>query len=418
MSAARVTDARLPRGRGLGARPLIVLVAALWGASLNGCAALLPTLQGAAPALAPAPDLGLALEGRVLRGAVHCHCVRSHDATGSLQRVAAAAARCEVGFVALSDHCRAGQGQLSGPVPESMDGVIFLPGAELPGGGGSILGLDLPRGFDPPAQRGVAEVQIAAIHSAGGLTVLAHAEEYEAWETPGWDALEVVNLHAMARDAPRLGTVLSALFLPPGRFFRRLSRFPEPSVLARWDAAGLLRRVPGVGGCDAHEGIRMFGRLGGRLGSYEECFRALSTHLIVRGPGRAGVREALAAGRGYVAFETLGSARGFRFVASRGGALAAEMGEELPFEPGLSLAAAAPGGARLRLLCDGEEVAAGDSLLRFEPAGPGVYRVEATLEGDPFVLSNPIYLRAPIPGGPAPQTPRGVLAPSSRVRGD
>ena len=65
--------------------------------------------------------------------------------------------------------------------------------------------------------------------------------------------------------------------------------------------------------------------------------------LLLRAEGPAGVLEALREGRGYVAFEVSGSALGFRFAAfDAEGALVADLGEALPWRPGLSLRAAAP----------------------------------------------------------------------------
>ncbi|MEZ6187824.1 MAG: hypothetical protein R3F62_22795 [Planctomycetota bacterium] len=362
----------------------------VWG--LSGCV-LLPTLGGRAPALAPAPDIGAPSSGRVMRGIVHCHSELSHDATGSLEEIAEAARDCGVGFVALTEHYRHGEPQLAdGPPPELL-GVTFLLGAELPGGGGSILGVGLPRDYDADVARGDAQGQLDAVRAAGGFPCVGHAEEYLAWDAEGWVGLEVANLHTMTKEASRLGTAGSACAYPPGAFFRRLIRTLPRRVLAIWDHYGLSRRVPGFGGCDAHQNVRLLGPLGLTIGTYAECFRAVTTHLLLRGEGPAAVLEALREGRGYVAFEVEGSALGFRFAAFEGDTLCADLGQELPFHPGLSLRAAAPGAAELRLLRDGFEVARANGELRHTPTRPGVYRVEAYLDDDPFVLSNPIYLR-------------------------
>ncbi|MCA8924707.1 MAG: hypothetical protein KDD82_23035 [Planctomycetes bacterium] len=370
----------------------------LWlGAAASGCV-LLPTLGGPAPALAPAPSIGAPSAGRVVRGVVHCHSDLSHDAKGSIPEIAEAANACEVGFVVLNEHYRHGEPQLSAGPPPEVDGVTFVLGAELSGGGGSILGAGLPRDYDSDVARGDAQGQIDAVRAAGGLAWIGHAEEFLAWDVSGWEGLEVANLHAMTTEAPRLGTFLSGLFCPPGAFVRRLVRHAPRRVLAIWDHYGRARRVPGVGGCDAHANVRLLGPLGLTIGTYEECFRAVSTHLLLRAEGPAGVLEALREGRGYVAFEVSGSALGFRFAAfDAEGALVADLGEALPWRPGLSLRAAAPGEAELRLLRDGFLVAQGRGELRYSPRRPGVYRVEAYLDGDPFVLANPIYLR-PAPG--------------------
>ncbi|GIW71900.1 MAG: hypothetical protein KatS3mg102_1442 [Planctomycetota bacterium] len=202
----------------------------------------------------------------------------------------------------------------------------------------------------------------------------------------------------MALTAPRLGTLLSALLLPPGAVLRRLVRqLPRP-VLARWDALGRTRRVPGWGGADAHDNLRLPGPRGGLpLLSYHDSFRAVLNVLLVRERSAEGVREALAAGRGWVAFELSGRSEGFRFAlfeAGPGGAWLADMGAELRWRPGLELRAAAPGGAQLVLLRDGRPLARARGRLVARPPGPGVYRIEAYLGAEPFILSNAIYLRS------------------------
>jgi hypothetical protein len=250
------------------------------------------------------------------------------------------------------------------------------------------LGPFLAGGLGPTEQ---AIVRIDRVHA---LSFIGHAEAFHRWDVRGFSGLEVYNLHADALDESWPKVAAAALFLPPGAFFDALVDRPA-AVLARWDELGRKRRVPGIGGCDAHENVRLFGPLGGRVGTYGECFRVVTTHVLARDASPPSILEALAAGRAYIAFEIHGDATGFSFdlVDARRARLAG-MGEEVRFRRGARLLARAPGRARLVLLRDGELVAeATGGLLETAAPAPGVYRVEAYLDGRLFVLSNPIYLR-------------------------
>jgi hypothetical protein len=78
--------------------------------------------------------------------------------------------------------------------------------------------------------------------------------------------------------------------------------------------------------------------------------------------------------------------------------MVALMGDELPWEPGLTLLGAASAVCRWRVFRNGTlaHEAHGDAL-RWTPPGPGVYRAEAWVRLDeedrPWIYSNPIYLR-------------------------
>jgi hypothetical protein len=73
------------------------------------------------------------------------------------------------------------------------------------------------------------------------------------------------------------------------------------------------------------------------------------------------------------------------------------MGDEAPAGDWM-LRVSAPAAARIRLMCDGAEVAGTTgTTIEHRAAGAGVYRVEAYRDAHgrerTWVLSNPIYLR-------------------------
>ena len=105
------------------------------------------------------------------------------------------------------------------------------------------------------------------------------------------------------------------------------------------------------------------------------------------GVQRGGIHTtSLRGGRCYIANDQVADARGFSF---------SHMGEEMPLEVGTTLTVRTPQPAHIRLLRDGEEVAVGEATELHHPIElHGVYRVEATLRGRPWIFSNPVYVRA------------------------
>lgn len=192
------------------------------------------------------------------------------------------------------------------------------------------------------------------------------------------------------------------------RFWRRPDQVladPPAANLAAWDALGVRRRVPAIGGLDAHQfGLRRRGRVLVKTMAYERTFALLRTHVLLDAPptgdaagDTARVYAAMAAGRAFIARDSLADATGFRFGAADG---TVAMGDEAPLAPGgLELVAQTPTACELRLLRDGEVIATDRAVadLRSHVDRPGVYRVSAHLvrRGRPrtWILSNAIYLR-------------------------
>ena len=161
--------------------------------------------------------------------------------------------------------------------------------------------------------------------------------------------------------------------------------------LAFWDrtlAEG--RPVVGIGGADAH-GLVRFGL---RLAPYGTLFKLVRNHLLVRGEvTEAAVYEALEKGRLFVAHDILTDARGFRFSAVKEDQLRGTMGERVHWEPGLQLRATLPVPGEMTLFLDGKPVEkARGREGRFDVKGKGIYRLEVTLKGRPWIYTNPVYV--------------------------
>jgi hypothetical protein len=246
------------------------------------------------------------------------------------------------------------------------------------------------------------------VRDAGGFGFAAHpfTEGSKRFKRPGMpfggldcDALHGIELWNMANDAgEQLGSIPAALrFLAmPARV---LDHPPERNMRA-WDELCRTRRVPAIGGLDAHQyGKRIGPFVPVRVMAYHRSFKLVRTHVLCeQAPARelehdrALVYDALREGRCYIAVEAVAPARGFRFEAAD-----VTMGGEAP--AGLhTLHVRTPLPARLRLLRDGTEIAAASgTTLDADVEEPGAYRVEAYRAARgrerTWIVSNPIYLR-------------------------
>ena len=332
---------------------------------------------------------------------VHLHSLYS-DGTGTTSEIARAAAASKVDVVLLTDHdtLEARQRGEDG----LRDGVLMLVGEEVsPRGGNHYLAFGLDEVID---WRGKSTAEICdEVRAAGGVGFAAHpfsrgSERFRRAKGMPFDALECadgIELWSFVTDtAERLPSLRAA-----ARFVampHRVVDHPPPENMAAWDRMCAERRVPAIGGLDAHQiGKRIAGRVPLRLMSYRRSFRHLRTHVLCEELSEAAILGALREGRCYLAMDSLAPAKGFRFHAE-GSAGVVQMGGETAagrYDLHVSL----PRPARVRLLRDGQEVTRSEApALAHRVSEPGVYRVEARLEAHgaerTWILSNPIYLRA------------------------
>lgn len=320
--------------------------------------------------------------------AVHLHSTHS-DGTGTVEQIARAASRARIDVVLLTDH-------------DTLDGeegwyddVLVLVGEEVtPPNRDHYLAFDIERVVSP---RLSGPEICAEVRAQGGFGFAAHpwSKGNERFKRGGYpwgdfDCLDGVELWSFLNDTgERLRSV---------RDIARMIWFPQSIIggapeenLRAWDQMCQTRRVVAVGGLDAHQfGVRVGGRVPLRLMGYRRTFRQLHTHVLVEGAlehdldrDRARVYGGLREGRCYIANDLVAPAKGFSLP---------HMGEELTDLDRIQVKL--PRTAKIRLVRDGSAVAEADAAsLEYEVTGPGVYRVEATLDGRPWIYSNPVYLR-------------------------
>ncbi len=385
-----------------------------------------------------------------VRGLVHAHSVYSHDACDG-EPVDADGVRDSVcfddfrrglcqsqhDFVFLTDH---GDSFAATEFPEAL---LYRPdlgdelvqrGADVAAGGSAdgvanrvtcddghtllimagsengLMPVGLERHIEARALYGEqTEAAATALRDAGAVVLLAHPEDFSVEELLGLpiDGFEMFNLHAntVLGAGFALDLLLRANDNDPG--------VPHPDLLvlalysedARYlnlwgNVLASGKRVVSTMGTDCHRNtFRTILEDGERADSYRRMMIAFSNHLRVKpapdgSVDDAALKEALASGRVWGAFEMLGYPVGFDAVAVDGSATY-EMGDTVPVGAHIRASMPAvrdldpskePPHLTLRLLkaeasdAGFVEVASSDSGdLDVVVAGPGAYRVEVRM---------------------------------------
>ncbi len=349
-----------------------------------------------------------------VRGAFHIHSDRS-DGSGSVDAIAAAAARAGLQFIIVTDH---GDGTRTPDAPAYRSGVLTIDGVELNTTSGHYAVIGLPASPYPIA--GTPDDVIEDVHRLGGFGFAAHpgsprpSLSWQGWDS-AFDGLEWINGDSEWRDEPRVPiarALLTYLVRAPQSLATLLDR-PD-NVLARWDALAVQRKIVGLAATDAHARLGFRQRTDPDVASvhvpfpgYEASFRSLSNHVVLdeRFSGDAGVdaRALIGAIRGghvYSVIDALATPGSLTFTATSG-AGSAGIGETLAIDGDVSLHASAnaPPGTTLVLLRNGQrlqEVTDGPIEMN-GGKDPGAYRIEAyTADAPggpavPWIVSNPIY---------------------------
>ncbi len=345
------------------------------------------------------------------RGALHIHSVFSHDATGTVPDIAAAAQQAGLRWIIMTDHNTIEGFPLEGWHSE----VLVLMGLEITPRHNHLLALNIDHliRHEQPVQQFVDEV-----YACGGFGIIAHPDDRALTPlkkaTYTWDDWSLTRPgmpceRPMGLELWNLMSDWGSQLTPRNKYLnfyhlRRGLRGPTPTTLAWWDqlmVAG--QRTFGVAGVDAHA-LKKRTPWGGTVEvlGYRRSFRSLTNYLLLDAPlpqdvaaARRAVYTALLDGRLFFVNRLDGDIAQVPLLAQRGSEVW-HIGARVPYDAAARnetlLLADVGRRARLRLLHNGRVVAVarGERTLRHRVAAPGIYRLEAWRNGRPWLFTNAI----------------------------
>jgi len=365
------------------------------------------------------------MDGTV-RGLLHVHS-RASDGRGTLDEIAAAAARAGLQFLVVTDH---GDGTRKPEAPSYRSGVLMVDAVEISTRDGHYVAIGLPQA--PYALGGAAADVVEDVRRLGGIGFAAHPDSpknelrWADWTAP-IDGFELINpdtswrVHAFAGGAGARWQLLRSLLAYPARPAEAIAQLLTASsaLRERWMAIAPERPLVAVAGADAHAKLALRDTEPGDnsysipIPSYESSFGSFSVHVTPERPfaGDAGadasaLLSGLRNGHAYIAVDGWATPPAFEFTAL-GAATPASAGDSVPAGMPLTLRVRsnAPGGFTTKVW-KGTQVLTERSEAEFEVAvggEPAVYSVEIrqpnASEQPAWVTSNPIYVRQPASSG-------------------
>ncbi|MBI4639294.1 MAG: hypothetical protein HY731_01290 [Candidatus Tectomicrobia bacterium] len=331
------------------------------------------------------------------KGVIHVHSEFSHDSRGTLREVIEAANTLNLDYLIMTDHSTP-EDRGRKAIDEGLRGwqgrTFFMVGSELRKGGSSILALGISNYID--RTQSLDDI-VREVGEQGGVAFIAHSERFKAWESADLFAgMEIYDLFDDLKDKKELrllfDLLFSYLFYPKGVLTTILDR-PQIS-LRRWDEVTKTMRFVGIGGSDAHNRVKIFGKT---LDPYERILHVVNTYILAEDLDEESIITALKEGHLYIAFDMLCDPQGFTFklISDAGEAV---MGDEVLLSEGTEIVISTPVDGIIKLLKDGSVIQErkGTELL-YEVREAGVYRTEVYLDihgkEKPWILSNPIYVR-------------------------
>lgn len=356
-------------------------------------------------------------------GVFHVHSRLGGHSTGRPEEIVRAARDERLAFVVMTEHPSPYVDTAAATLRGMHEGVLFLGGGEVVASDGGRLFV-VP-GLAPPAPKLSLQDLAARARSERRLAVVGYPEEARdlAAAADSYDGIEVYNLYTNAKRINYATLLFDGLWSYWGRPELLFARFYERPAenLRRWDElnASGERRVYAFAGNDAHANVGLtFQDQAGqkildlKLDPYERSFRLVRTHVLLpKGAPleESSLLEALRTGNSFLAFDLFGDPTGFRFTAETDDGeppapTHAIMGGSVKLSPGgnARLRVSAPVKCRTVFYRDGQVVreVSDSSGAEMHAEQKGVYRVElyldrlgALLEGKPWIISNPIFVR-------------------------
>lgn len=343
-------------------------------------------------------------------GNLHIHSRRS-DGSLKIAQIAGVAAQAGLDFIGINDH----------------DFLLDRLHLEEEGFYGDLLvlvGTEIGRRFHHYLAYDVKELILSEtlgpqkvidqVNGQGGFGFLAHPFEkgmpfVQKSKAYTWNDLSVTGYSGIclwnfsSRWKERVKSALhGVVFLA---LKKQSLKGPSRKTLQFWDQLCRARRVPAIGGSDAHGNLFRWGPLNFMPLTYQFLLRSINIHVLLykKMPkdfeaAKRAIYTAMREGRLFIAHDGLCSAKGFRFDFMSDDGSDLVMGEEGAFQKG-EIVIELPREGEIRLLRDGKIIRkwrGREGVHRVREKG--VYRVEVYIRlflfgWRPWIFSNPIYLR-------------------------
>jgi hypothetical protein len=372
----------------------------------------------------------------VYRGALHAHSFWSHDSEGTLSDIIPAAKKVGIDFIFLTDHAHGNSDTIPRGYKGYYDGVLIEPGTERQGFCAWPL---RPAVTDWSLDKDTIAKNMV---SNGGMIFYAHSEEDHNWNNPYYQGMEIYSIHTDIKDESLLPIITN--FIASGAKNRawsmRESFDEQTSILAHWDSLNQWRPIVGFSAVDAHENQNFRARYlkDGRvewvgpnakpidtvkatlwnrwlfhdpdengwifkfmIDTYEASFNNVTNYVLADTLSVPSISNHLKKGHLFIAFKSLGDAKGFMFCAKNDeGKVSGILGDSVQLNQVKSLLAVSPLPGQFRLIHNGKVIdTSSDEQYEYhwsEQIKKGVYRIEIHIKLNdkffPWVYSNPIHV--------------------------
>lgn len=330
------------------------------------------------------------------RGVIHIHSELSHDSDGKFENIVKAAQNNQIDFVVLTDHWSPDLYKKS--KRGVFEKILFIAGAEISKNEGiTLLVLPLPENFIPENDW---RKNIFNLRKKKSAVLASHIEFSQTPQLTSVDGIEMTNLHSILVDRTYFGFVwmwFGALF--PQNW--DLSFIFDSDVLKnipRWRYLNQDLKIPAFAGNDTHDNYRQLWRLGKKLGSYNNTFKLITTHVWSENLEEKLIVEAIKNGKSYFSFEIFGNAKNFRFYGTNGKEVFLP-GDNTSIKEKTTIVLQAPPhkdpkNTKLKILRDNKLIKEGAGiLLTLETNVPGNYYGEIWKNNKPWIFSNPIKIK-------------------------
>jgi hypothetical protein len=350
-------------------------------------------------------------------GSLHLHSSFSFDGNVHPREMVAAAKKCGLDFIVITDHFRmdAHEDGWDG----WHDGVFVLIGEEISPRYNHCLALGISKPIIAWKKSSQPQDYIDAVNAQGGFCLIAHPDHtgaplfgikaytWKDWSVQGIAGISIWDL--MTDWQEKLTSIPAALwaYIVPTWFLSG----PKPETLKRWDAMnkasfeGGSQHVFAFGEIDNHNSLKKFWNVPFRIFPFHYAFSTVRTHVVLplelsrdNATARAQLLNAIKAGSSYVSQDKWRDAKGFSLQIYNETANAQIGGElSLAGKPAM-LEVKLPSEGTISILRGGTTVHKEKKRhIQLEINEPGVYRVEVfqTMFGlqKPWIFSNPIFVR-------------------------